>query len=62
MLLGLHEDWTEESPGQGDAMPPVRSWLLRPVARSPQRCRDKAESQGGSEEAGLGAVSLLSRP
>lgn len=43
-----------ESPGQGDAMPPFRSWLLRPVARSPQKSRDKAESQGGSEEAGLG--------
>ena len=32
-----------------------RSWLLTPVARSPQRCQEKAESRGGSEEVGLGS-------
>lgn len=55
MLLGLYEDYGHgESPGQGGVMPPFRSQLLRPVAQSPPRCREKAESECGSEEAGPG--------
>lgn len=44
----------EKNPGQGGATPPFSAWLLRLVAWSPQRLKEKAESQGGSEEAGLG--------
>lgn len=52
--LGLYEDFGQrESPVQDGAKPRFRSWLLRPAARSPQRCREKAESRGGSEETGL---------
>lgn len=55
VLLHLNGDGGQgESPGQGGAVSPFRSWLLRPNVRRPQRCRERAESQGGSEEAGPG--------
>lgn len=41
-LLHLNGDGGQgESPGQGGAVPPFRSWLLRPNVRRPQSCREK---------------------